>query len=325
MNGVSIGSLETVVNCLQREAKITIIGHSIPDGDCVGACLGMGLALEGIGKSVKVVLGDPIPSIYKYLAGQHLLATPDTIVNGGVLLYLDCADQERAGALPPNFVSNAQVVLNIDHHVSNTCFGDYYWVQSSAAAACEICVQVLDAMGIKPSLEVANALYTGILMDTGSFLYSSVTPHTLRVAARLLEYGANKDLIRQALFETKSRLEMQVLSLTLQNLRFNQQQNLGWSTLTRAELVSMGATDLHFEGLINNIRNIEGVEIAILFREMPDNLIKIGFRSRGQYDVNQLAAGFGGGGHRLAAGASISGELCSVVDLVTAKIEEYML
>lgn len=325
MNGVNKGSLEAIVNCLQREAKITIIGHSIPDGDCVGACLGMGLALEGIGKSVKIVLNDPIPSIYNYLAGQHLLAAPDTIVNGGVLLYLDCADQERTGALPPNFINKAQVVLNIDHHVSNNCFGDYYWVQPGAAAACEICVQVLDAMGIKPSVQIANALYTGILMDTGGFLYSSVTPQTLRTAARLLAYGADKDLIRQALFETKSRLEMQVLRLTLQNLHFNQQQNLGWSTLSRAELTDVGAADLHFEGLINNIRNIEGVEIAILFREMPDNLIKIGFRSRGRYDVNQLAAGFGGGGHKLAAGASIKGNLNSVVDLVTKKIDENML
>ncbi|MGE5454667.1 MAG: DHH family phosphoesterase, partial [Methylocystaceae bacterium] len=221
MNGVNKGSLETVVNCLQREASITIIGHSIPDGDCIGSCLGMAMALEGMGKSVRVVLTDPIPTTYKYLEGQHLLTTPEAILDTGVLLYLDCADQERTGALPPAFVERAKVVVNIDHHVSNNCFGDYYWVAPTAAATCEICLQVLDAMGTKPSPAVASALYTGILMDSGSFLYTSTTPQTLRVAARLLEYGAAKDIIREALFETKSLLEMQVLRLTLQNLRVN--------------------------------------------------------------------------------------------------------
>lgn len=316
--------MEAVVNCLQREDRITIIGHSIPDGDCVGACLGMGLALENLGKRVSIVLTDPIPAIYSYLKGQHLLTPTEKLSEGGVLLYLDCADQERTGALPPAFIAGAKLVINIDHHISNSGFGDYCLVQPEAASACEICLLVLDALGLIPNMEIANALYTGIIMDTGSFLYSSVTPQTMRAAARLLEYGADKDLIRQALFETKSWTEMQVLRLTLQSLRFNKERTVGWSALTRKELIDIGAENLHFEGIINYIRNIEGVEVAILFREMADSKVKIGFRSRGKADVNKIADIWGGGGHRLAAGASISGTMSQVVSQVTARVDEFL-
>lgn len=324
MDGKNKGNLEAVVNCLQRENRITIIGHSIPDGDCVGACLGMGLALEKMGKKVNLVLTDPIPTIYSYLKGQHLLTSTDNLSEGEALLYVDCAGQERTGALPPAFVAGAKVIINIDHHVSNPGFGDYCWVQTEAASACEICLLVLDALGMVPSKEIANAFYTGIIMDTGSFLYSSVTPQTMRAAARLLEYGADKDLIRQALFETKSWTEMQVLQLTLQNLQFSAKRCVGWSTLTREELINIGAQDLHFEGIINYIRNIEGVEVAILFREMADGQIKLGFRSRGKADVNKIAAIWNGGGHRLAAGASISGPMSQAVAMVTQRVDEFL-
>lgn len=319
------GSLEAVVNCLQRENRIVLIGHSIPDGDCIGACFGLGLALEEAGKEVGIIITDPIPPIYNYLAGSHLLRNPSSIVPGGVFCYLDCADQERTGALPPDFASQARVVVNIDHHVSNKGFGDYCWVQPQAAATCEICLSILDAMGITPSFQVANALYTGIVMDTGSFQYSSVTPQTLRTAARLLDYGADKDLIRQALFEAKSLTEMRVLGLTICNMKFNHDHRLGWSSLSQNELASVGAADLHFEGIINHIRNIEGVQIAILFREISENKIKLGFRSRGTYDVNQIAAYWGGGGHRLAAGASVEGKLEEVMAEVIARVEALLI
>lgn len=325
MNGANKGSLETVVNCLQRENQITIIGHLIPDGDCIGACLGMALALESLGKSVKVVLADPMPTSYSFLAGQHLLTPVDSLVGGGVLLYLDCADQNRTGALSPAFLSQVLAVVNIDHHISNSGYGDYHWVVPTAAAACEICLQVLDTMGFKPSPEVATALYTGMVMDTGSFMYSSTTPQTMIAAARLLEFGANKDLVRQALFETKSWQEVQVLNLVLENIEISSDQRLGWSILSWSELSKIGAADLHFEGMINHVRNIEGIEVAILFREMADKVVKIGFRSRGKYDVNQIAASFGGGGHRLAAGASMDGSLEEVVAKVTSRVKAFII
>lgn len=325
MNRANKGSLETAINCLQRENQITIIGHLIPDGDCIGACLGMGLALESIGKKVAVVLADPLPTAYSFLAGQHLLTPIDSLLGGGVLLYLDCADQERTGALPPTFLNQVQAVVNIDHHISNSGYGDYCWVVPTAAAACEICLQVLDAMGITPSPEVATALYTGIVMDTGSFMYSSATPQTYMAAARLLELEANKDLVRQALFETKSWQEIQVLNLVLKNIELSSDQRLGWSVLSWSDLSMIGAADLHFEGMINHVRNIEGVEIALLFREMADKVVKIGFRSRGRYDVNQIAASFGGGGHRLAAGASMVGSLEEVVTQVTSQLEAFII
>lgn len=320
-------SLQDVAALINQSGHILITSHISPDGDSIGSVLGLGLALSTAGKKVSLVLSSPVPALYRFLAGSERIITP-ALISGqpDLCIFLDCTDLQRAGEewyLP---LIAGVPVINIDHHISNSLFGTLNLVDSTASATAEVIGRLLPEMGIGFSPEVANALYTSLMTDTGSFQYQNTSPATLRLAAQLLENGVDLTAVRENLYESRSLISLQVIALALDKLKTSADGRIAWTTLDYPSLAELAATSEHCEGVVNYPVSITGVKVGILFREMANGSVKVGLRSRQGFDVNEIAAIFGGGGHRLAAGCQLAGPLIEAVPrllaVVAGKLEE---
>lgn len=317
-----MNSLQEIAAIIKETPEWLLVGHIIPDGDCVGSLLGLYWGLRSLGKRVVLGLEDPVPPIYRYLSGSELIA-PLSSYNElpTAVIFLDCSDQERIGS--DALMSHQRTItVNIDHHATNQSFGDYNYIDSQAAATAEIIYSLLSEMQIAITPLIAEPLYAGIVMDSGRFMYSSTSPETLGVTAQLLRAGVNQERARIQLFESKPREEVLLLAQALKNLEWDESGRIAWMTLEYGEVSSIGALQLHPEGIINYTRSISGVEVGLLLREVSPGIWKIGFRSKGDVDVACLAARMGGGGHRQAAGARLEGTREQVKKQVLELVKE---
>jgi len=305
-----MNKLTRIAREIGKRDDYLLVGHAIPDGDCIGSLIGLYLALQSLRKKVRILLQDPVPYIYRYLVGSEAVLSPkqlnDPIVN---VIFLDCSDEERTGDKVVVMLEDRNFTINIDHHQSNTMFGNLNYVNVKASSTAELVYELIDQLRIEISSDIAHALYVGILQDTGSFQHNSTTSATFRTAAALMDKGVDLDLIKLNLFESKSKAEVRLLSLALQNINFNSNGKVAWMILNYDDVKAIGALDICPEGIINNCLTIQGVEVGLLFREISPGLIKVGFRSKGEVDVSAIAAEFGGGGHRRAAGAKQDGTM----------------
>lgn len=320
-----MNKLEDIASQFMQYDELILMGHAIPDGDCIGSMLGLRLALKSLGKEVKMVLTDPVPPIYYYLQGWEEIKPPGVLkYQKAAAIYLDCSDQSRVKEEVRQALKQALVTINIDHHRDNSLFGDYNYVDPGASATAEIIFSLLKIMPLKITADMADCLLAGIIMDSGSFLNSNTTSTTMRIAASLLEAGASVEKARNNLFESKPLKEVLVLKEALQNLNLSPDGRVAWMSLSYERARKAGALAYHPEGIINYTRMIKGVEVGMLFREIKPGEVKVGFRSRGNIDVANLACEFGGGGHRLAAGASFDGDLEAVQARVVERVKEVL-
>ncbi|MBO8158308.1 bifunctional oligoribonuclease/PAP phosphatase NrnA [Thermosyntropha sp.] len=320
-----MNTLEDVCAKLLSNDNYIITGHVIPDGDCIGSMVGLYLGLKSLGKKTYMFLEDKVPDIYNYLPAAKFIKSPQAVdITDYNLVFLDCSDRERAGRTIAGYFDSPKYTFNIDHHLTNDFFADYNYVDVSASSTAEIVYNVLQQIQVKISPEIAEALYTGIIMDTGNFQYSNTKSSTFEIASCLLDKGVDLDKLRINLFESKSKEEILLLAAALRTINFSCNDRIAWMTLSYEDVKSIGALRLHPEGIINYTRMIKGVEVGILFREIEPGLVKIGFRSKGEIDVAALASKLGGGGHKRAAGASKEGSLEEVRKYVLNLVEEVM-
>lgn len=318
-----MNSMEEIARRLLESDDYLILGHAIPDGDCIGSLLGLYLGLTDSGKQVTMALADSVPTRYDYLSGWEMIKKPSQLeVIPANIIFLDCADQGRAGEEILAGISHDSCIFNIDHHLQSELYGDYNYVDPGAAATGEIIFALLQAMQVPIRAEIADCLYAAILMDTGGFLNSNTTSATMRIAAGLLDMGANVDQARVRLFESKSRLEVMLLGLALKHIDFSDDGRIAWMSLPYEEVKAIEALDFHPEGIINYTRMIDGVEVGLLFRETEPGVVKIGFRAKGKTDVAAIAAAYNGGGHRQAAGARQEGSLEDVKQRVINTVKD---
>ncbi len=317
--------VDSVAEVLSRQDSLTLLGHSIPDGDCIGSVTAMIWALRNMGKEVNAIIEDEVPAMYRFLNGTKAIAS---LVNlpriNDCLVYLDCATPERVGDKLAQVLPYSKTIINIDHHVSNQSYGTANLVDPGASSTCEIVFSLLKSMNTPITVDIATALYCGVVMDTGSFQYASTSPATHRMAAELLELGIDQNLVRTHLFESKTRLEVALQKAALASLEFCGGGRIAYMQLSYEVLRELGAVGQHFEGTINLARSIENVEAALLFREIEPGLVKVGFRSKQFLDVNRVASEWGGGGHKRAAGATLHGELETVKNAVLSRVEDYL-
>lgn len=312
-----------VAGAIKARDNFLLVGHAIPDGDCVGSLLGMHQIMKNLGKQSHMVLQDPIPHIYHYLPGSAEVMLPSQLnTKAENVIFLDCADEDRAGQELLSKLGQRGFTINIDHHQSNTMFGNVNLIQPNMAATAELLYLLATFLPVKITPALANALYAGIVQDTGSFHHSNTRAETFRIAADLLECGVDLNQTRINLFESKSRGEMNLLTCALHSMRYSEDGKIAWMTITYKEAESLGVLDLHPEGIINHTLMVEGVEAGILFRETKPGIIKVGFRSKGRIDVARLAATFGGGGHRQAAGVTMEGSLDQIKELIIIAVRE---
>ena len=320
-----MNKLESIGKQLSTLDNYVIVGHSIPDGDSVGSLLALFLALNRIGKKAAIIMQDNLSSIYRYLPAVDNFSQPDDIeLMPENVIFLDCSRIDRIGEELLERFEDRRITINIDHHHDNDFFGDYNYVDPVASSTAEIIYQLLKVMGVEISREIADCIYAGIVMDTGSFMNSNTTSTTMSIASELLLAGASVDLARNNLLESKPREEVSLLCLGLQHLEFYREGKIACMKLPFEEVRKIDALNIHPEGTINYVRSIQGVEVALMLREVNPGLIKIGYRSKTQVDVAALAARLGGGGHKRAAGAKKSGSLDQVCSLVIDMVEDVL-
>lgn len=318
-----MNNLAAVTEVLLNAQRPIICGHVQPDGDSLGSVLALGIALQAKGKEVTIVSSDPLPDLYDFLPGiKEVVVGSVPEKDYDLMVVLDCSVPERLGSTITPLVNSGLPVVVIDHHVNNQPFGNYNYVQSTAAATGEIIIDLLEQLGIPLNLDLAINLYTAIVTDTGSFRYENTTPETHVKIARLLECGVPVSLLSNLIFGERPLKSIRLLVVALNNLEVSECGRIAWISIERKKIEAMGAADQHVEGLINYPRKIKGVELAISFREMDENRVKVSFRSKYTVDVNVLAKKFGGGGHVRASGCTIEGKLWDVKEAVIKEAKE---
>jgi len=317
-------SLKEIAAELRRVKRPVLAGHVMPDGDSIGSTLALGLILEKLGVAATLVSQDEIPANYRFLPGTdriHVGRVPDGHYDA--LIALDCSVPDRLGPAVMPLLSQPGIrVINLDHHLSAIPFADLSYVDPAAAAVGEIVFDLAELLKVALTPEIAACLYTAILTDTGSFRYENTGPDTHRRVARLIEHGIDVAAISTKIYDERPVAVIRLLHLVLGTLRLSKCGRIAWLKLTRSMEAASGSGQADAENLINYTRTIKGVEVGLLFREMPDNQIKVGFRSKRRIDVSQLAAAFGGGGHPRAAGCTLPGSLAEVEMQVVAAVEK---
>lgn len=312
-----MNNLNKIAAKLKEGERFLLLGHVMPDGDCIGSMLALSLALERAGKEAILALPGPVPSIYLFLpAIERILVNPSLgdlgPENFSAVIVIDTSVPERLGDLAGlvNALRATGVpVILIDHHVSASPYGDLNFIDPEAAAAGEIVHDLLKLLGYEVDQGIATCLYVALATDTGGFRYETTTPATHRRIAEFIEAGANVREISLRVFEEKPRKTIEALRAALNTLELSPCGRVAWMILTQEVVGKLGLTDEHTDGIVGYGRMIEGVEVALFFRELGNNQVKVSFRSKNFVDVSRLAAQFGGGGHLRAAGALIRGDL----------------
>lgn len=303
----------------RRGGRALLLGHVHPDADVLGTLLGLGLALES--QEWAVVYGGPHPApaaldFLPGVAGYRVLSRVEGAFDVAVLT--DCPNPDRTEGLLEQARAAAAAVVNIDHHPDNRRYGHVNWVVPTAAATGELVYELLRALELPISPAVATNLFTAIHTDTGSFRYSNVTPDTFRIASALVAAGAEPGAVSGALYERRERHALGWLAQVLSRVQVSEDGRVAWVALP-AGLVP--ETFMEGEDLVNYPRSIDSVRVACLLRE-HDGGVKVSLRGKGDVDVNRVAAGFGGGGHRNAAGCTLAGPLDAATGRVLAAIAE---
>jgi phosphoesterase RecJ-like protein len=297
---------EQALSQLTDAQNILIITHIRADGDAIGSLLGLGIALIQAGKHVQLVSEDGVPPAQRRLEGiQHVKRFYVDPVD--LSIVVDCSDIKRTG----DALKNIDIPdWNIDHHVTNQEFASLNFIDPLAVATAEIIVDLIPCMGLTITKPVADALLTGIIADTLGFQTSNMTPKVLRIAAELMERGANlPTLYRESLIQRS----FHAVRFWGSGLGLLEKDNrIVWTTLTMADRQAAGYSGRDDADLINILSSIEEADIAIIFVEQQHGKVKVSWRSRPGWDVTKIAANFGGGGHAAASGAEIQGELSEV-------------
>ncbi|MBS3976529.1 MAG: bifunctional oligoribonuclease/PAP phosphatase NrnA [Syntrophomonadaceae bacterium] len=308
---------------LNNQRRVLVVSHLLPDGDCLGSAVALSLGLKQSGHIVQNSNGDSIPEMYEFLSEIGGFLLPSCIEKTPEIAFLvDCSDFGRIGPKLQLILNDCPCIINIDHHLTNKYFGHYNYVDPMAAATGELIFKMLQQLNWPISVEMATALYTAIVTDTGSFQFENTTAETLKLAATLRELGAQADVIRKWLWESRPLAGLLLLKEALNSMHLEADGRLAWMALEQKAFARVGATNDLAEGVINYPRTLKGVEISILFREVSEEEIKVGLRSKNYVDVSLLAAQFGGGGHKRAAGCTVHGTLTDVIVKVLTYAKE---
>jgi phosphoesterase RecJ-like protein len=319
--------LHAVAESLRANDRFLVVTHENPDGDALGSLLGATLALRGLGKDVVMYLaGDaPLPAEYGFLPLAELRRELPEDVESRVVLALDCANESRIGPVP-ELLERAPLVIDVDHHHDNTRFGGVNLIVADASSTAEIVRDLLHELDVPLTPEIAEALYVALVTDTGRFQYSNTTPKSLRLAAELVEAGADVHEIFTQVYETVQFAKLKLLARALDRACLCEGGRLVVSHLLRDDFAHAGAEEPFSEGIIDYLRQVAGSEMVALIREPPRDdgpAHRVSLRSsRDEVDVSAIARKAGGGGHRQAAG--FSSEL-SVEEIIEFLQREFAL
>jgi phosphoesterase RecJ-like protein len=315
--------LEQVVAALASHERFVVTTHENPDGDALGSLLATALALRAAGKEAAMYLaGDvPLPDEYRFmpLDGQ-LLRGPAPALAGKVLVAVDCANESRLGPEADVLLSSPELVVDIDHHHDNTRFGQVNLIVADASSTGEILRDVIRGLGVALTPEIAEALYIAVVTDTGRFQYSNTSAKSLRLAAELVEAGADVHRVFQGVYESVAFAKLKLVGKALENAELFEDGRVIVSHLEREDFAEAGAVEPFSEGIIDYLRAVEGTEIAALIRQPPTKTgpgRRVSLRTTEEdLDVSAIARKSGGGGHRQAAGFPSEASVEEITDFI---------
>lgn len=314
-----MSSPESIAAALKGCSSILISAHKSPDGDALGSELGLMLALEKLNKTVTVHNLDPVPEMYRFLPqNDRIKIGKPTPGRYDAYIVLD-ADPPRTGIFEKSYP--ADILINIDHHITNPLEWPLTWLDPDASACGEMVYWLIRELGVPLDPDIALCLYTAIFTDTGSFRYSNTSPQSMRIAAALLEIGVDPWLVTENVYESVAFRKLKLLGIILAHMDRSSDGRVSWVVVTDEFYHQTGTTAEDTDNFVNIVRSVKGVEVAVLFRQTAKTQYKISMRSKGRVDLSGLAQSFGGGGHKNAAGGVIEGTLEEVKKRVIGDVE----
>jgi phosphoesterase RecJ-like protein len=302
-----IHSIKKILQAIRESETICVVGHIRPDGDCIGAQLGLSFALQNAGKAVTCWNEDVMPDKLAFLDPKHVLQQPKPGKKFDCVIATDCASFERLGKVGEG-IKDRKILVNIDHHASNTRYGDLNWVSSRDASTGELIYRLLKAANWSITPAIADCLFTAVSTDTGSFQYATTRPSTYQVAAHLVERGANLGKICNEVYQSFPLSRVRLLQHLYNKFKLTHDNRTAYFWLKKADYARTGAQPDDSEGLIDHIRAIQPVVVACVFEELEPDFTRVSLRSKDEaVNVSEIAQQFGGGGHPAAAGARIRG------------------
>lgn len=302
-------SLNNVVAAIRERQSFVLTSHARPDGDAIGSQMGLGLALESLGKTVRWVDHDLAPLPYRdFPSVERIEIAPAFNGDADAVIVMECSTLARTevAALEGRFI------INIDHHGGNTMYGSVNWFDESACAVCEMTAEIIDALGVKWTPEIATHLFLGLSTDTGSFRHANITPRTFRLAARIAEAGVNPEAMARRIYDSFSTGRVVLTGEMLHAMELHHGHRLAILYYDDELLKKCGATTDDTDGLVNIPLGAKDVAAAALIKKQSTGEFRVSLRSKGDVDVRAVAQKYSGGGHRNAAGCTMTGTLDDV-------------
>jgi phosphoesterase RecJ-like protein len=300
-----------IKHTLDAATRILVASHVRPDADAYGSSIAMALHLKALGKDVTVWNEEGMTEKFRYLPESSLVELPPAHEKHDfdVFLALDTSTKERLGRVL-KATGNVTTWLNIDHHVSNHRYGDLNYIDDTSPATGQILYDYFTETGAVVTPAMAENLYAAISTDTGSFQYDKTSPHTFRLIAELVEKGVNVPEISRKMYDSYPRRRLELLKALLNSARFDCDDRVASFSLSLETAKTLAVLPEDNEGLIDHLRAVEGVQVAVFFEELPENKVRVSMRSKEpRFDVCKICGLFGGGGHAQAAGARLTGPL----------------
>lgn len=314
-------SLEKIRELVLAHQNIVLCGHTNPDGDAIGASLALAAALHKMGKNVQVLL-EQYARKYDVIPNSNLIVEKENVKDVDLFIALDCGDLGRLQGIEDVF-QRAKGTVNIDHHASNSYFGEYNYVEEDASSTSEIVFKLIS--GYFPiDQEIASALYAGLIYDTGGFRHSSTTPFTMQASGELMSYDIPFTKIYNALFDSRSFSEMKIMGRAFDKAESHFDGRVISSSITMKDIEECKGTNKQLDAIINYLKGVNETKIACFFYEKNEMDVKASFRGNDSYDVCALAQKFGGGGHVKAAGCTIAAPIAKAKEMVFHEIEKML-
>jgi phosphoesterase RecJ-like protein len=311
--------MDLIIRHIKNSRHILVVSHTNPDGDAIGSLIATGLSLKALRKKTTLYNETPIPAVYRFLPEVHHVVRKIEKTAYDLAIILDCSNMDRIGKAV-SVVKKIPMIINIDHHITNTNFGHVQLIDTSACATSEIVYWLIKQMGVPLDKFIATAIYTGILTDTGSFRFSNTNRAAFAICQEMLDLGVDPYNISQHVYGTYSLGRIKLLNLALDSIEISNSGKVSSMTLTKDMFIETHTQPEDGDGLINYAKRIEDIKVAALIQEHHNgkgpsknrNLYHVSLRSDGSIDVAAIASMFGGGGHASAAGFNIESTLSEI-------------
>ena len=314
-------TLEHILEEIKKAKKIVILTHENPDGDAIGSSLGMYIALREMGKEPDIIIPE-LPRVYNFLPEIENVKKEGQKEPYDLAIALDCATIKMLNGRA-NYFEDAKVKVTIDHHGTNTMYGDYNYVNPDAPACAQTLISIIQYFGVEINKKIGTCLLTGIITDTGGFQYQSTTPETFEFAAELLQTGVNVSDIYKRVMNTMTKANFELRKRAIERMEFFKEGKIAFTYVTKEDIEEANAETGDFEGIVEEGRNIEGVEVSIFLRETQKGF-KVSLRSNDYVNVSDVCLLFGGGGHIHAAGCTIAQSLEQVKEKIVNEVKVHI-